>query len=244
MRGLACTSTGRGALCEVRRLSGNYDARPLSVSLLSDVSCSRQRATASIIGRKSLHRDLASRLLAPYGRVRCILSEPPNKQALRFAQDSDLRSGRDRSCPLSIRLETGTKMRSPMRHPAPSGKSARYTSHGVCSSTREHWHIPYSSRTPRSLAYTQHPNRAFTHIAIAFTRHPTVAALTPHTHHNPTHTTQTHITYTRANPRSSNGLRRRAIALRHSRRLCAATGTVPTPFLGGKTVTSTARAEM
>ena len=112
--------------------------------------------------------------------------------------------------------------------PAPSGKSTRYTSHGVCSSTREHWHIHYSSRTPRSLAYTQHPNRAFTHIAIAFTRHPTVAALTPHTHHNPTHTTQTHITYTRANPRASNGLRRRAIALRHSRRLCAATGTVPT----------------
>ena len=30
-----------------------------------------------------------------------------------------------------------------------------------------------SSRTPRSLAYTQHPDRASTHIAIAFTRHPT-----------------------------------------------------------------------
>ena len=36
------------------------------------------------------------------------------------------------------------------------------------------------------------------------------------------------------NTRSANGLPCRAIALRHSRRLCAATGTDPTPFLGGK----------
>jgi hypothetical protein len=103
-------------VCAIRRLSGNYDARPLSVSLFSDASCSRLRASVSIIGRKSLHPDLALRLLAPYVRERYILSEPPNKQALRFAQDSALRSGRDRSCPLSIRLETPTKMRSPMRH--------------------------------------------------------------------------------------------------------------------------------
>ena len=65
--------------------------------------------------------------------------------------------------------------------PAPSGKSARYTSHGV----RTHQHmstgIHYSSRTPPSHAYTQHPDRASTH-AIAFTRHPTVAALKTHTH--------------------------------------------------------------
>ena len=59
-------------------------------------------------------------------------------------------------------------------------------------STHEHWHIHYSSRTPPGLAYTQHPNRAFTHIAIAFTRHPTVAALAPHppqsnSHHRNTH---------------------------------------------------------
>ena len=180
-----------------RRLSGNYDARPLSVSLFSEASCSRLRATVSIIGRKSLHRDLASRLLAPYGRVRCILSEPPNKQALRFAQDSDLRSGRDRSCPLSIRLETGTKMRSPMRHTLhPLGRVHATQPWSAHTSTHEHWHIHYSSRTPPSLAYTHHPDRASTHIAIAFTRHPTVAALKPHTHHNPTHTTQTHITYT------------------------------------------------
>ena len=32
---MAWTSTRRGALCEVGRLSGNYDARPLSVSLFS-----------------------------------------------------------------------------------------------------------------------------------------------------------------------------------------------------------------
>jgi len=190
---LAWTSTRRGALCEVRRLSGNYDARPLSVSLFSDASCSRQRATASIIGRKSLHPDLAPRLLAPYGRIRYIFSEPPNKQALRFAQDSDLRSGRDRSCPLSIRLETGTKMRSPMRHSLhPLGRVHATQAWSAHTSTHEHWHIHCSSRTPPGLAYTQHPDRASAHIAIAFTRHPDSSL----THHNPTHTTQTHITYT------------------------------------------------
>ena len=193
----------------------------------------------------NLYIEISHRAYWRHGRVRCILSEPPNKQALRIAQDSDLRSGSDRLRPLSISLETGAKMRSPMRHTLHLWEE--YTLHKPWSaqtSTHEHWHIHYSSRTPPGLAYTQHPNRAFTHIAIAFTRHPTVAALTPHTHHNPTHTTQTHITYTRANPRSSNGLRRRAIALRHPPRLCAATGTVPTHFSVAKSASSTARAEM
>jgi hypothetical protein len=63
------------------------------------------------------------------GAYDACLSEPPNKQALELLKILDLRSGSDRSRPLSIRLETGTKMRSPMRHALhPLGKSARYTS--------------------------------------------------------------------------------------------------------------------
>ena len=141
----------------------------------------------------NLYIEISHRAYWRHGRVRCILSEPPNKQALRIAQDSDLRSGSDRLRPLSISLETGAKMRSPMRHTLHLWEE--YTLHKPWSaqtSTHEHWHIHYSSRTPPGLAYTQHPNRAFTHIAIAFTRHPTVAALAPHppqsnSHHRNTH---------------------------------------------------------
>ena len=121
--------------------------------------------------------------MAPYERVRCILSEPPNKTTSESCSDSDLCSGSDRSCPLSIRLETGTKMRSPMRHTLhPLGRVHATQPWSAHTSTHEHWHIHYSSRTPPSLAYTHHPDRASTHIAIAFTRHPTVAALKTHTH--------------------------------------------------------------
>ena len=46
-------------------------------------------------------------------------------------------------------------------------------------------------------------------------------------------------------PRSASCPRRRAIALRHSRRLCAAAGTLPPPLLDGrKSVLSTAHANM
>ena len=59
----------------------------------------------------NLYIEISHRAYWRHGRVRCILSEPPNKQALRIAQDSDLRSGSDRLRPLSISLETGAKMR-------------------------------------------------------------------------------------------------------------------------------------
>ena len=154
---MAWTSTRRGALCEVGRLSGNYDARPLSVSLFSRMRVALVCEQLYALLDMNLYIEISHRAYWRHGRVRCILSEPPNKQALRIAQDSDLRSGSDRLRPLSISLETGAKMRSPMRHTLHLWEE--YTLHKPWSaqtSTHEHWHIHYSSRTPPGLAYTQH----------------------------------------------------------------------------------------
>ena len=197
------------------------------VAFFSDASCSRLRATVGIIGHESLHRDLASRLLAPFGRVRCILSEPPNNQSSGVAQDSDLRSGSDRSRPLSIRLETGTKMCSPMRHTLhPLGRVHATQAWSAHTSTHEHWHIHCSSRTPRSLAYTQHPDRASTHIAIAFTRHPTVTTPTTIQLTPPKHTSRTH--------EQSEGRQKACAVVPFLSDALADCATVATPFLGGK----------
>ena len=109
-------------------------------------------------------------------------------------------------------------------HPAPHGRvHARHahTSNNMwaLAHTHEHRraHIHYSSRTPTSFEYTQHIGRAPTRVTIAFTRHPTVAALKCRK-----------SKIGRADlvccagigatgyPRLANSLRHRAIALRHS----------------------------
>ena len=175
----------------------------------------------------NLYIEISHRAYWRHGRVRCILSEPPNKQALRIAQDSDLRSGSDRLRPLSISLETGAKMRSPMRHTLHLWEE--YTLHKPWSaqtSTHEHWHIHCSSRTPRSLAYTQHPDRASTHIAIAFTRHPTVATPTTIQLTPPKHTSHTH--------EQTEGRQTACAVVPSLSDALADCVTVATPFLGGK----------
>ena len=93
-------------------------------------------------------------------------------------------------------------------------------------STHEHWHIHCSSRTPRSLAYTQHPDRASTHIAIAFTRHPTVATPTTIQLTPPKHTSHTH--------EQTEGRQTACAVVPSLSDTLADCATVATPFLGGK----------
>ena len=82
----------------------------------------------------------------------------------RLTQDSDSRSGCDRSCPLGIRTYTGVFAQAV--HPTPA-QSARCTcghnrAHvtymmSICGRKRTH----NSSRTPRSAGYRKHPSRAY-----------------------------------------------------------------------------------
>jgi hypothetical protein len=94
-----------------------------------------------------------------------------------------LRSGRDRSCPLSINQAN--------RCVRPCGAPQTLTeectlrmrthleTHVALAHTHEQRrvHIRYSSRTPCSVEYTQHIGPAPTRVTIAFTRRPTVAVL-------------------------------------------------------------------
>ena len=90
----------------------------------------------------NLYIEISHRAYWRHGRVRCILSEPPNKQALRIAQDSDLRSGSDRLRPLSTWKQAQRCVR-PCGTPCTFGKSTRYTSHGV----RRHQHMSTGTYT-------------------------------------------------------------------------------------------------
>ncbi len=108
-------------------------------------------------------------------------------------------------------------------------------------SAHEHWHIHCSSRTPRSLAYTQHPDRVSAHIAIAFTRHPDSSL----THHNPTHTTQTHFTYTHHIHMSKPKAGKRPVPSCHpSPTLSQTVRQLQHHFSVAKSVTSTARQDV
>jgi hypothetical protein len=133
-------------------------------------------------------------------------------------------------------------MRSPMRHTLhPLGRVHATQAWSAHTSTHEHWHIHCSSRTPRSLAYTQHPDRVSAHIAIAFTRHPDSSL----THHNPTHTTQTHITYTHHIHMSKPKAGKRPVPSCHpSPTLSQTVRQLQHHFSVAKSVTSTARQDV
>ena len=168
--------------------------------------------------------------MAPYGRVRCILSEPPNKQALRVAQDSDLRSGSDRSRPHSIRLETGTKMRSPMRHtrtPCTLWEECTPHKHGV----RTHQHMSTGTYTAHHALHgvsrilnipTVLPRISRLHLLdIRTVASPTTIQLTP-----PKHTSHTH--------EQTEGRQTACAVVPSLSDTLADCATVATPFLGGK----------
>ena len=107
-----------------------------------------------------------------------------------------------------------------------SGREHATQAWSAHTSTHEHWHIHCSSRTPRSLAYTQHPDRASTHIAIAFTRHPTVTTPTTIQLTPPKHTSHTH--------EQTEGRQKACAVVPSLSDALADCATVATPFLGGK----------
>ena len=138
----------------------------------------------------NLYIEISHRAYWRHGRVRCILSEPPNKQALRIAQDSDLRSGSDRLRPLSTWKQAQRCVR-PCGTPCTFGKSTRYTSHGV----RRHQHMSTGTytthhalhRVSRILNISQPCFHAYRDRIYSTSDS---SRPRPHTHHNPTHTTK------------------------------------------------------
>jgi hypothetical protein len=94
-----------------------------------------------------------------------------------------LRSGRDRSCPLSInqanRCVRPCGARQTLTEECTLRMRTHLETHVALAHTHEQRrvHIRYSSRTPCSVEYTQHIGPAPTRVTIAFTRRPTVAVL-------------------------------------------------------------------
>ena len=125
---------------------------------------------------------------------------------------------------------------------------AHSSTHVALAHTHEHRraYIRCSSRTPCSVEYTQHIGPAPTRVTIAFTRRPTMAVLKCRKSQigRPNMCASIRVT---GDPKVGKllCLRRRAIALPHSRRLCAAAASLPPPLLDArKSVPSTARANM
>jgi hypothetical protein len=94
-----------------------------------------------------------------------------------------LRSGSDRSCPLSInqanRCVRPCGARQTLTEECTLRMRTHLETHVALAHTHEQRrvHIRYSSRTPCSVEYTQHIGPAPTRVTIAFTRRPTVAVL-------------------------------------------------------------------
>ena len=151
-------------------MDSNHDIPQLSVSLLSSASHCMHHCMC--------HWTHNFKVRSRIWLTMHILPEPAH-QSPRVTHDSDLRSGSDLACPLSIRKAH--------RCICPCGMPCTLTEECTLH-MRTHqtdWHIHEHRRAHthtthpavRSGGYTKRTSRARTHVTIELTRHPSVAGL-------------------------------------------------------------------